>query len=128
MLEHSSVREERRHCHVVEQVARHAAADPLAQARMAVAAAHDQVGADVGRARQELIGDASEIDLAVGFASDPMRLEPARGQAERIVAGRLPRISPTSTSRTRSARRSNGSAPRSALAASGVSFQATRTV
>jgi hypothetical protein len=67
---------------MAEQVPRHSAEDPFAQAQVAVATHDDQVGPDLGRARQELLADTDEVDLAAGFAGDTVRLEPRRGQVE----------------------------------------------
>jgi len=40
---------------------------------VAVAAAHDQIGADLRRAREDLLADAGEIDLAMRRAGDTVR-------------------------------------------------------
>ena len=65
----TSVRHQHRHRHRAQDAARDAAQDELAQARMAVAAHHDEVGRGVGRVRQD-----RAHDVAVG-RNDPPHLD-----------------------------------------------------
>src|SRR6185437_12359711 len=65
-----SVRHQHRHRHRTQNTARDAAEDEFAQARMAVAAHDEEIGADVGRVRQDRVhhgaagrDDALHLDL-----------------------------------------------------------------
>ena len=63
----SSMRHQHRNRHGAEHIAGDAAPDEFAQARMAVAAHHDEIGAVVGRVREDR---ALHVDIAAGDALD----------------------------------------------------------
>jgi len=54
----ASVREERRHRHVAEDVARYATKHELAHARVTVGSHDQKVGAEVGEAREDVVAHA----------------------------------------------------------------------
>ena len=118
-----SMRQQGRHGHLLEQMARCAAEHPFAHARMAIAADHDHVGTEVGRTRQQLVADACEIDVALSTYRQPVRGDPGRGRGERRAASPSSGCSQIASKVTRFASPSSGSASRSARAASRVSFQ-----
>ena len=53
------MRQQRRHRHLPQQLPRDAAEGPFAHPRVAVAADHDQVGAEIGGTREKAIADVA---------------------------------------------------------------------
>ena len=122
------MRHQHRNRHVLEQLAADAAEQGFAQLRVMVAAADDQVGAEIGGAREQNVGDGeATAQRLLEPGRDPMVVQVMDHPVERrAVLLEIALMDPTKTT-VASGSVNNGSASCSARVASRVPSQAIRT-